>query len=84
MRGGAASGFRVAIPDLLGEYLLEGGGNDLSVVCLELVVPREVDLNAALHCRAGHFIYIALEAFQEIQRKYHGGETIQVFRAMIK
>ena len=72
------------IPDLLRQYLLQGGGDDLALVGFQLVVSREIDLNAALHCRAGHFIYVALEAFQEIQRKYHRGQIVLLFPMLIK
>jgi hypothetical protein len=65
-RGYFLLGFRVAIPDLLRQDLLEGGGDDLAAVRLQLVIPREVDLNAALHRRAGHFVHIALETFKKI------------------
>jgi hypothetical protein len=70
--GRMLSGVRVAIPDLLGENLFQRSGDDLAPVGLELVVSREIDLDAALHCRARHFIYISLEAFQEIKRYHHG------------
>jgi hypothetical protein len=66
--GEALSSLRVAIPDLLRKNLLESRGDDLAVVGIQLIVAREVDLYAALHCRAGHFINVSLEAFQEIER----------------
>jgi hypothetical protein len=78
-RGRGVSGLRVPIPNLLGENLLEGGGNDLPPVRLQLVVAGKVDLNAALHGRAGHFIDVALKAFEEIQWKYHR-RSIYLFR----
>lgn len=65
MTGGELSGFR-SILDLLCQNLLEGRGDDLSLVLFELVVPRKIDLNAALHCGAGQLVYISLETRQEI------------------
>jgi hypothetical protein len=74
----------VAIPDFLRQDLLERGGHDLSVIRLKLVIAREVDLYAALHGGARHFIDISLEAFQEIQREYHRERRILVFVPLIK
>ena len=62
------SGFRVAIPDLLREDLLERGGDNLALVGIKLIIACKVDLNAALHCRACHLIYIALKALEKVQR----------------
>jgi hypothetical protein len=68
MSGRELSGVRVAIPNLLRQDLLERGGDDLSVIRLQLVIPRKVDLNTTLHRGASHFIDVSLEAFQEIER----------------
>jgi hypothetical protein len=66
--GGGLSGVRVPIPDLLREDLLQRGGNDLAMIGVQLVITCKIDLDAALHCRAGHFVDVSLEAFQEIER----------------
>jgi hypothetical protein len=65
---GAVSGLRVSIPDLLREDLLDRSGNDLPPVGFQVFITGQVDLDAALHCRAGHFIDVSLKAFQEVER----------------
>jgi hypothetical protein len=64
---GGLSGVRVAIPDLLSEDLLQGRGDDLPLVGVQLVISGEVDLDTALHSGTCHFVYVSLEAFQEIE-----------------
>ena len=78
-----ASGLE-AILDLLREDLLDGRGNDLPTVGLEVLVADEVDLDAAFHGCAGHLVDVAAEAHEEIEWHDHGECTIRKTGGLIK
>ena len=73
-----------SIVDLLQKDLLDGRRDDLAPVGLKVLVPNEVDLHAALHCRARHFINITAKAHEEVEWHNHGEVTIQKTGHLIK